>query len=112
MMATVTRPAFESDTVNRTVATMADGRELIYFDEKPHADRILVDPRDLPPVTPASEVRFDAVTGEWVGIAGHRQTRTYLPPANACPLCPSTPDNQSEIPSPDYDVAVFQNRFP
>ena len=98
--------------ITRTSAKMADGREIIYFDETDHAERVLTDPRDLPPVTPGSQVRFDLLQGEWVGIAGHRQTRTYHPPANACPLCPSTPMNQSEIPSPDYDVVVFENRFP
>jgi len=91
---------------------MADGREIIYFDEKPDAERVFVDSRDLPAVIPGSQVRYDAVTGEWVGIAGHRQTRIYHPPADACPLCPSTPGNASEIPSPDYDVVVFENRFP
>jgi UDPglucose--hexose-1-phosphate uridylyltransferase len=29
-----------------------------------------------------------------------------------CPLCPSTADRLTEIPEPDYDVAVFENRFP
>jgi UDPglucose--hexose-1-phosphate uridylyltransferase len=98
--------------VTRLATTMADGRELIYFDETPDAVRVLTDPRDLPEVIHASQVRFDVLLGEWVGVAGHRQTRTYHPPANACPLCPSTPGNQSEIPSPDYDVVVFENRFP
>ena len=76
--------------VTRIAATMADGREIIYFDESPDAVRVLTDPRDIPPVIPGSQVRFDVVLGEWVGIAGHRQTRTYHPPADACPLCPST----------------------
>ena len=84
----------------RTTARMADGRELIYFDETPDAARILVDERDLPAVIPGSQVRYDALTGEWVGIAGHRQTRTYHPPANACPLCPSTPTNAERNPLP------------
>ena len=99
-------------SVTRTATAMADGRELIYFDETPDAERVLVDRRDLPPVIPGSQVRYDALTGEWVGIAGHRQTRIYHPPANACPLCPTTTGNASEIPSPDYDVVVFENRFP
>lgn len=98
--------------VTRRSAKMADGRELIYFDETPDASRVLTDPRDLPPVIPGSQVRFDALLGEWVGIAGHRQSRTYHPPADACPLCPSSPSNQSEIPSADYDVVVLENRFP
>lgn len=96
----------------RTVTTLADGRELIYFDEQPDAPRILHDGRDLPAVAHLSEARYDPLLGEWVAIAGHRQTRTYRPPANACPLCPSTAENLTEIPSPTYDVVVFENRFP
>ncbi|MFD7659229.1 galactose-1-phosphate uridylyltransferase, partial [Actinosynnema sp. NPDC059797] len=34
------------------------------------------------------------------------------PPADLCPLCPSTPGKPTEIPEPSYDVAVFENRFP
>ena len=110
MTSTATRS--NEGPVTRTSARMADGREIIYFDETPNAERILLDPRDLPAVIPGSQVRYDALLDEWVGIAGHRQTRIYHPPANACPLCPSTATNQSEIPSPDYDVVVFENRFP
>jgi len=99
-------------TLTRTSARLADGREIIYFDETPQAPRVLTDPRDLPTVESLSTARYDRLTGEWVGIAGHRQTRIYHPPANECPLCPSTPENHTEIPSPAYDVVVFQNRFP
>jgi UDPglucose--hexose-1-phosphate uridylyltransferase len=91
---------------------LSDGRELIYFDDTPDPERILVDSRDLPVVEPASVARFDALLGEWVGVAGHRQTRTYHPPANQCPLCPTKATFKTEIPSPDYDVVVFENRFP
>jgi UDPglucose--hexose-1-phosphate uridylyltransferase len=52
------------------------------------------------------------VLDEWVAIAAHRQTRTHLPPSDECPLCPSTPERSTEIPAYDYDVAVFENRFP
>jgi UDPglucose--hexose-1-phosphate uridylyltransferase len=99
-------------TATRTSARLADGREIIYFDEKPGECRVLTDPRDLPAVESMSSARYDRLTGEWVGIAGHRQTRIYHPPANECPLCPSTSTNASEIPSPTYDVVVFENRFP
>ncbi len=99
-------------TAQRTSARLADGREIIYYDETPDPVRILDDPRDLPQVESLSTARYDRLTGEWVGIAGHRQTRIYHPPTDQCPLCPSTPNNQSEIPSPEYDVVVFENRFP
>ncbi|KXB53424.1 UTP--hexose-1-phosphate uridylyltransferase [Corynebacterium sp. CMW7794] len=92
---------------------LADGRDLIYFDEQPHPDRVLEDPRDLPQVHPASEMRRDPLTGEWVAYAAHRMNRTFMPPANENPLAPSTSGNlPTEIPSPSYDVVVFENRFP
>ena len=91
---------------------LADGRELIYFDESDAAVRDEPDKRDLPPPPPASEIRYDPVLDEWVAIAAHRQTRTHLPPSDECPLCPSTPERSTEIPAYDYDVAVFENRFP
>jgi UDPglucose--hexose-1-phosphate uridylyltransferase len=97
---------------HRTAVTLADGRELIYFDDVPGSDRSAPDKRDLPPPPPASELRYDPLVDEWVAVAAHRQTRTYKPPTTECPLCPSTPDFASEIPAADYDVAVFENRFP
>jgi UDPglucose--hexose-1-phosphate uridylyltransferase len=98
--------------MKRTSALLADGREIIYFDDTPDPVRELHDPRDLPPAVTASEVRHDVLMDEWVAIASHRQTRTFLPPADECPLCPSQGDRHTEIPSPDYDVVVFENRFP
>ncbi|MFC0865279.1 hypothetical protein ACFHYQ_23585 [Sphaerimonospora cavernae] len=38
-----------------------------------------------------------------MAVDGHRQTRTHLPSAEECPLCPAHPG--SEIPSP-YEVAA------
>lgn len=95
----------------RTVRHLADGREIIYYDESPR-ERDAVDTRDLPQVAAASEIRRDPLSGEWVAMAAHRQTRTYKPPADLCPLCPSKPGKPSEIPESDYDVVVFENRFP
>jgi hypothetical protein len=45
-------------------------------------------------------------------VASHRQGRTHLPRADQCPLCPSRDGRQTEIPAADYDVVVFENRFP
>ena len=107
--------------MRRTAIRLADGRELIYFDERDggvpappatppgHPE---VDLRDLPPPPPAPELRYDPLTAEWVAIAAHRQTRTFLPPSDECPLCPSTPERSTEVPAYDYDVVVFENRFP
>ena len=98
--------------MKKTTAHLADGREIIYFDEAEHAVRRLVDNRRLPPFTAASVLRYDMLSGEWVTVAAHRQDRTYLPSPDECPLCPSVDGHQSEIPSPEYDVVVFENRFP
>ncbi len=97
--------------IHRTVSRLADGRELIYFDERP-IRREAVDRRPLPPPPPPSQLRHDPLLDDWVVVASHRQGRTFLPPADACPLCPSTEERPSEIPSDDYDVVVFENRFP
>jgi len=99
--------------VRRTSARLADGREIIYFDASDSApDRRVEDTRDLGPVSTASEIRYDAALDEWVAIASHRQGRTHLPPTDECPLCPSRGDHRTEVPADDYEVAVFENRFP
>jgi UDPglucose--hexose-1-phosphate uridylyltransferase len=98
--------------MKKTHASLADGREIVYFDETDDAARILVDQRDLPETTTRSEIRYDAILDEWVAIASHRQGRTHLPPSDECPLCPSTATRHTEIPSFAYDVVVFENRFP
>ncbi|MFD2091361.1 galactose-1-phosphate uridylyltransferase [Blastococcus deserti] len=95
----------------RTSRRLADGREILYFDGEP-TSRDAVDPRDLPPVATRSQLRFDALLGEWVTVASHRQTRTFLPPADQCPLCPSRDGRRTEVPESDYQVVVFENRFP
>ncbi|MFF0437241.1 galactose-1-phosphate uridylyltransferase [Streptomyces sp. NPDC004327] len=97
--------------MRKTVTRLADGRELVYFDAHDE-DRAAVDRRPLDPVVSASEIRYDALLDEYVAIASHRQGRIYHPPADSCPLCPSTDDWQSEIPATSYEVAVFENRFP
>lgn len=96
-----------------TSTRLADGRELLYFDES-EQPRTAKDRRPLELRRPgdAGQIRYDALTGDWVAIAQHRGSRTYLPPADQCPLCPSTDQNHSEIPAAAYDVAVFENRFP
>lgn len=59
------------------------------------------------------ELRFHPFLGEWVVTAENRQSRTFHPPAEQCPLCPTRPGGfATEIPVPAYQVAVFENRFP
>ncbi|MBE3001272.1 galactose-1-phosphate uridylyltransferase [Nocardiopsis sp. HNM0947] len=99
--------------MRKTTARLADGRQIIYYDEPGSARRTLhEDPRELPERAPGSELRTDPLTREQVVVAAHRQGRTHLPPSDQCPLCPSTGGRHTEIPSPDYDVVAFENRFP
>ncbi|KAA1432329.1 galactose-1-phosphate uridylyltransferase [Mycolicibacter arupensis] len=93
--------------------TLADGREQLFFALPGNTPAPVPDRRPLPPRDPEpSQLRFDRTTGQWVIIAAQRQDRTYKPPADACPLCPGPTGLASEVPAPDYDVVVFENRFP
>ena len=105
---------FVADTgIIRHRHTLADGRDLIYFDDPQSSlppDRA-ADLRELDPRPATARMRQDPLSGEWVSIAAARQNRVFLPPAHLDPLAPSTPGNPSEVPS-NYDVAVFENKSP
>ena len=117
---TETTRAGDGQLVWKNTARLADGREIIYFDETPGLNRVLA--RDLreglspgpAPGTwsPEQGMRWDPLLGEWVIIAAQRQERTFLPPPDQCPLDPSAPGRPTEVPADSYDVVVFQNRFP
>ncbi|EMF24325.1 galactose-1-phosphate uridylyltransferase [Streptomyces pseudogriseolus] len=98
--------------MKKTSTRLADGRELIYYDLADDTVRDAVDRRPLDATVTTSEIRHDALLGDSVAVASHRQGRTYHPPADECPLCPSEGDRLSEIPDSSYDVVVFENRFP
>ncbi|MGH3718575.1 MAG: galactose-1-phosphate uridylyltransferase [Pseudonocardiaceae bacterium] len=106
-----------------TRTRLADGRALTYYDDRePYvsgaATRALDDPREVSPSLAQPTMRLDALTGEWVILAPHRMDRPYLmdsaglPRTRQCPLCPSRDGAMTEIPARDYDVVVFDNRFP
>ncbi|MBU6529919.1 galactose-1-phosphate uridylyltransferase [Streptomyces sp. NPDC057245] len=98
--------------MKKTSTRLADGRELVYYDLRDDTVREAVDRRPLERTVTTSEIRRDALLGDSVAVASHRQGRTYHPPADQCPLCPSRGDRLSEIPDSSYDVVVFENRFP
>ncbi|MGN7798042.1 galactose-1-phosphate uridylyltransferase [Leifsonia sp. 22587] len=99
--------------ITKRPTRLADGRELIYYDD---ADTTLSperkpDLREPAPRPATATMRQDPLTGEWVSIAAARQNRVMLPPAELDPLAPASPTNPSEIPDL-YDVAVFENKSP
>lgn len=60
-----------------------------------------------------SELRYHPFLDTWVITATHRQDRTFHPPDDYCPLCPTAPGGfPTEIPTPEYDIAIVENRFP
>lgn len=62
---------------------------------------------------PNPHLRWHPLLGTWVAYAAYRQDRTFLPPPEFNPLAPSAdPAHPTELPTGEYDVAVFDNRFP
>lgn len=101
------------DGIVRTVQALADGRQIIYYDrESLTSPRTAIDQRVLEDAPTHTEIRRDPLLDQWVIVAGHRQARTFLPPTSECPLCPTRGDQLTEIPESDYEVVVFENRFP
>jgi UDPglucose--hexose-1-phosphate uridylyltransferase len=97
--------------VVRTELSMADGRIIRYYDST-FQSRTAEDQRPVDEQPIIGELRLDVLTNEWVAIAAHRQGRTFLPPKELCPLCPTKGELLTEIPDSDYEVVVFDNRFP
>ena len=113
MNITQTPPETLGAGVVKRSTRMADGRELVYYDDPDTTlgpDRgVDIRPAEARPDT--ATMRLDVLTGDWISVAAARQNRVFLPPANLDPLAPQSPTNPSEIPSL-YDVAVFENKSP
>lgn len=90
-----------------------DGRSVVLYARHP-----LAEPAEVPeprggPVDARPHVRWHPFRAEWVAYAGHRQDRTFLPPPDYDPLAPTKPGGEpTELPPGDWEVAVFENRFP
>ena len=63
--------------MKKTPMKMADGRELIYYDEDESTIRDTADLRDLPDLQVTSEIRHDPILDEWVVIASHRHAAPF-----------------------------------
>jgi UDPglucose--hexose-1-phosphate uridylyltransferase len=98
-------------SVKRTELSMFDGRQIFYYDSV-SVDRIAVDKRPFEERPLPGEMRQDLLTGEWIAMASHRQTRAFLPPKEFCPLCPTLTDFGTEIADSTFEVVVFENRSP
>jgi UDPglucose--hexose-1-phosphate uridylyltransferase len=90
-----------------------DGRALILYAGHPIPEEIAATSPDATPPGNKTHLRWHPLRGEWVAYASHRQNRTFLPPPEYNPLAPTTdPAHPTEVPAGDWEVAVFENRFP
>jgi UDPglucose--hexose-1-phosphate uridylyltransferase len=89
-----------------------DGRDLTLYSRRPiGAVGAVRSPR--PRVEANPHLRWHPLRGTWVAYAAYRQDRTFLPPPEYNPLLPSDDAaNPTELPTGDYDIAVFDNLFP
>jgi UDPglucose--hexose-1-phosphate uridylyltransferase len=90
-----------------------DGRKLTLYSRRP-IDASLRAPSPFPePLAGSPHLRWHPLRGEWVTYAAYRQGRTFLPPPEYNPLAVTVDAaNPTEVPAGDWDVAVFDNRFP
>jgi UDPglucose--hexose-1-phosphate uridylyltransferase len=65
------------------------------------------------PLNANPHLRWHPLRGEWVTYAAFRQNRTFLPPPQYNPLAVTVDEAApTELPPGDYEIAVFDNRFP
>jgi UDPglucose--hexose-1-phosphate uridylyltransferase len=99
--------------VHKRQLTKPDGRYLVLYGRDPIPAGIKPTSPFADPLHPNPHLRWHPLRGEWVAYAAHRQDRTFLPPPEYNPLAPTTdPAVPTELPLGQYDVAVFENRFP
>ena len=91
-----------------------DGRAMTLYANAPFV--VPPGPVPVPPGEPPAgrpHLRWHPLRGEWVTYAAHRQHRTFLPPPEYDPLAPARdPAHPTEVPHGDWEIAVFDNRFP
>ncbi len=91
-----------------------DGRRLTLYGRRPLDAHGGTAPSPFAePLGANPHLRWHPLRGEWVTYAAYRQDRTFLPPPEYNPLAPTTdPAHPTEVPAGNWDVAVFDNRFP
>ena len=99
--------------MHRQVLTKPDGRRLILYARAPLPLDLVAPSPSADRHTPNPHLRWHPLRGEWVAYAGHRQHRTFLPPAEFNPLAITRdPAHPTELPAGPWDAAVFENLFP
>lgn len=93
--------------------TKPDGRSLILYSLDP-PDRYESVPSPFSdPLNANPHLRWHPLRGEWITYAAYRQGRTFLPPPEYNPLAVTVnTNNPTELPAGNWNIAVFDNRFP
>ncbi|MDY4678717.1 MAG: galactose-1-phosphate uridylyltransferase [Bifidobacterium tsurumiense] len=129
--------AYAQEHIRITPTTLSDGRDFFYLDDEPQfvsgektrelkdsrplayrfAPQLDAEGNEVPYAAP--QMRRDPLTGDWIPMATARMNRpiTAGPGATAKgnPLAarkPGDPYQDGEVPDTDYNVVVFENRFP
>jgi UDPglucose--hexose-1-phosphate uridylyltransferase len=106
-------PAGERRPMYKRELLKPDGRKLLLYGRAPIPEDLDAPSPSSGSAAPNAHLRWHPLRGEWVAYATHRQARTFLPPPEYDPLAPTVdPANPTELPSGQYDVAVFENLFP
>lgn len=128
---------YARDHIRITATKLSDGRDFFYLDDSPEyvnrsKTRNLVDPRKLSyrfascvtdqgeeVAYAAPQMRQDPLTGDWIPMSTARMNRPITAGPGALtkgnPLAARKPGSSyqdGEVPDTDYDVVVFENRFP
>jgi UDPglucose--hexose-1-phosphate uridylyltransferase len=100
--------------MHRVTFTKPDGRELTLYGRKALGAANVEAPSPFrEPLHGNPHLRWHPLRGEWITYAAYRQDRTFLPPPEYNPLAVTLDAaHPTELPAGDWDVAVFDNRFP
>jgi UDPglucose--hexose-1-phosphate uridylyltransferase len=97
----------------RLALTKPDGRALTLYSRTPIAPELSAPSPFAEPLAGKPHLRWHPLRDEWVTYAAYRQDRTFLPPPEYNPFAATlSPENPTEVPQGDWDIAVFDNRFP
>ena len=99
--------------MHRLELTKPDGRALRLYSRTPLDEGLTAPSPFDQPLAGWPHLRWHPLRGEWVTYAAYRQGRTFLPPPEYNPLAVTTdPARPTEVPAGNWEVAVFDNRFP
>ncbi|MGO4377931.1 galactose-1-phosphate uridylyltransferase [Pseudoduganella sp. RAF19] len=90
-----------------------DGREITLYSRNAISAIASAPSPFAEPLGANPHLRWHPLRGEWVTYAAFRQNRTFLPPPQYNPLAVTVDEAApTELPQGDYEIAVFDNRFP